>query len=101
MNESEYENLRQQLQVDMTQKQTFQLQYNEIKRTLEELGRSSDSEKIYEMVGQILIKKDKKEIESSLKEKLDILEFRLKSIEKAVNETTKRLQEAQKELSKQ
>jgi prefoldin beta subunit len=100
MNESEYENLRQQLQVDMTQKQTFQLQYNEVKRTLDEVAKSSESDQIYEMVGQVLIKKGKMDIEAAMKEKLEILEFRLKKVSKSVEETTKHLQEAQKELEK-
>ena len=100
MNESEYENLRQQLQVDMTQKQTFQLQYNEVKRTLDEVAKSSESDQIYEMVGQVLINKGKMDIEAAMKEKLEILEFRLKKVSKSVEETTKHLQEAQKELEK-
>ncbi len=100
MNETEYEDLRQQLQMDMTQKQSFQLQYNEVKRTLDELTKIPDSDQIYEMVGQILIKKRKQDVEALLKEKLEILEFRLESGDKAVKETTKRLQEAQKGLDK-
>lgn len=100
MNEEEYDNLRQQLQVEMTQKQTLQLQYNEIKRTSEEVEKSSESEKLFEMVGQVLVSKSKKDVSAALKEKLEILEFRLKNINKSVEDLTKRLQEAQKNLEK-
>ena len=75
MNEEEYESLRQQLQVEMAQKQTFQLQYNEVKRTMEEVEKSGDGDELFEMAGQILIKRKKGDILSSLKEKSDILEY--------------------------
>ncbi len=100
MNEEDYETLRQQLQVEMTQKQTLQLQYNELKRTLDDVEKSGEDEKLFEMVGSILVSKNKKEISSNFKEKMEILEFRLKTVSKSVDETTKRLQEAQKSLEK-
>jgi prefoldin beta subunit len=101
MNEEEdYDNLRQQLQVEMAQKQTLQLQYNEIKRTLDEVEHSQDTEKLFEMVGQVLVSRDRKALSSSLKEKLELIEFRLKNISKSVDETTKQLQETQKKLEK-
>ncbi len=100
MNEEDYETLRQQLQAEMTQKQTLQLQYNELKRTLEDVEKSGEDEKLFEMVGSILISKNKKEISSNFKEKMEILEFRLKTVSKSVDETTKKLQEVQKSLEK-
>ena len=100
MSEEEYDALRQQLQVEMTQKQTLQLQYNELKKTLEEIEKSADNEQLFELVGQILIGKGKKELSSTLKEKMEIFEFRLKTVTKAVDESTKKLQEIQKSLEK-
>ena len=50
--EEEYEVLRQQLQANLSQKQTLQLQYNEIKRTIEEVEKSNDNDELFEMVGQ-------------------------------------------------
>ena len=100
MNEEDYEKARQQLQINMAQKQSVQLQYNESKRTLDEVEKTKDGEDLFELVGQILIKKDKKSIMDELKEKIDILEYRLKTINKAVEENTAQLQEIQKELEK-
>ncbi len=99
-NEEDYDMLRQQLQAEMAQKQTLQLQYNELKRTLEDVDKTPEGEKLYEMVGQILISKTKEEIKTALKEKEEILEFRLKGATKSVDETTRRLQELQKALEK-
>ena len=101
MSEEEYESLRQQLQVEMAQKQTFQLQYNEVKRTMEEVEKSGDGDELFEMAGQILIKRKKGDILSSLKEKSDILEYRLKSLTKSVDDKTKALQDLQQKLEKQ
>ncbi len=98
--EEEYETLRQQLQLNTAQKQNLQLQYNELKKTLEEVEKTPDSEELYELVGQILIKKDKKAILEGLKDKVDIIEFRLKSVDKALSSDTQKLQELQKELDK-
>ncbi|MBE5728202.1 prefoldin subunit [Candidatus Parvarchaeota archaeon] len=98
--EEEYETLRQQLQLNTAQKQNLQLQYNELKKTLEEVEKTPDSEELYELVGQILIKKDKKTILEGLKDKVDIIEFRLKSVDKALSSDTQKLQELQKELDK-
>jgi prefoldin beta subunit len=100
MSEEDYDALRQQLQAEMTQKQTLQLQYNELKKTLEEIEKSADNEQLFELVGQILISKEKKELSSTLREKIEILEFRLKTVTKAVDESTKKLQEIQKSLEK-
>ena len=95
MNEEDFEKLRQQLQVGTTQKQTFQLQYNETKHTLEEVDKVPEGEKLYELVGQILMSKDKKEIAESLRDRIQILEIRLKSIDKTIDSLTAQIQEMQ------
>ncbi len=98
--EEEYEQLRQQLQVALTQKQTLQLQYNETKKTIEEVEKTKEDEDLFQLVGQILIKKDKNSILQELKDKLDLLDFRLKNANKSVDEITKKLQEIQSKLER-
>ena len=100
MKESEYEELRQRLQIDTSQKQTMQLQYNEIKRTLEELDKTKEEEGLFELTGQLLIKKNKQEIIKSLNDKKEILEFRIKTLDKSIDTLTKQLQENQKKIEK-
>ncbi len=92
--EEEYEVLRQQLQANLSQKQTLQLQYNEIKRTIEEVEKSNDNDELFE------IKKNKKDILEKLKDRLDIYEFRLNNLEKSIESDTKKLQELQKKIEK-
>ena len=100
MKESEYEELRQRLQIDTSQKQTMQLQYNEIKRTLEELDKTKEEEGLFELTGQLLIKKNKQEIIKSLNDKKEILEFRIKTLDKSMDTLTKQLQENQNKIEK-
>ncbi len=99
-NEEEYETVRQQMQASLSQKQAVQLQFNEIKRTIEEVEKSGENDDLYELVGQVLIKKKKSEILEGLKDKKDILEFRLNSLNKSIESDTKRLQELQKTIEK-
>ncbi len=96
MNENEFEELRQRLQVETTQKQTFQLQYNEIKRTIEEVEKTGAESDLFQLSGQILIKKNKEDILKDLKDKLEIIDFRLKSSSKVIDELTNKLQSIQK-----
>ncbi|MGC8533570.1 MAG: prefoldin subunit [Candidatus Parvarchaeum sp.] len=95
MNEEEFEELRQRLQVETTQKQTLQLQYNELKRTIEEVEKTQEGSELFQLSGQILIKKDKNEILKDLKEKSEIIDFRLKASSKSIDELTNRLQSMQ------
>ncbi|EEZ93106.1 MAG: Prefoldin beta- domain protein [Candidatus Parvarchaeum acidiphilum ARMAN-4] len=100
MNEEEFEELRQRLQVETTQKQTMQLQYNELKRTIEEVEKTKDGMDLFQLSGQILIKKDKNEILKDLKDKSEIIDFRLKSSSKSIDELTNKLQSMQDSLKK-
>ncbi len=95
MNEEEFEELRQRLQVETTQKQTLQLQYNELKRTIEEVEKTQEGSDLFQLSGQILIKKDKNEILKDLKEKSEIIDFRLKASSKSIDELTNKLQSIQ------
>lgn len=100
MNEEEFEELRQRLQVETTQKQTLQLQYNELKRTIEEVEKTQDGSDLFQLSGQILIKKGKAEILKDLKEKSEIIDFRLKSSSKSIEELTSKLQNMQSDSKK-
>jgi Prefoldin subunit. len=99
MNENEYDELRQRLQIETSQKQAAQLQYNDIKRTIEEIEKAG-SDELFELSGQILIKKDKETLKKELSEKSEILEYRMKSINKSVEDLTKQVQDFQKQLEK-
>jgi len=62
------------------QKQAFQMELNEVSSAIEETEKSKDD--AYKIVGQVMIRADKKELLEELKEKQQVLNLRVKSIEK-------------------
>jgi len=86
--------LEQNLQNLLMQKQAFQFELNETENALAEVKKTQED--IFKMVGQILIKASKEEIEKELSQKKDILSLRAKSIEKQesqIRETAEKLRE--------
>jgi prefoldin beta subunit len=79
------------------QKQTLQMQEAEIDNALEELGKVK-TEKVFEIVGNILINKKPDELKKSLTEKKKRTDLRLESIEKQLKRITSKAQELQKEV---
>jgi prefoldin beta subunit len=75
--------LEQSLQNFLIQKQAFQFEENEIISASEELKSSSDD--VYKIVGQIMIKSNKQDLEKELKSKKELIQLRLKNIEKQEN----------------
>jgi prefoldin beta subunit len=72
--------LEQNLQNLIMQKQAFQFEENDIITALEEMKSSGDE--VYKIVGQVMIKSSKQTLEKELKSKKEIIELRLKNIEK-------------------
>ena len=64
----------------LMQKQSFQIDINESSTALEEVDKSKGD--VFRVLGQIMIKADKKELKKELMEKKDLLNLRIKSIEK-------------------
>lgn len=73
---------QQQLQAILTQKETLNFQLMEIKKALEEMEKSSEKE-IYRISGPILIKTNKEETKKDLKEKEELINLRVKTLEKS------------------
>jgi len=64
----------------LLQKQTFQVEVNETKTALDELGKAKGD--VFRVLGQVMVKADIGELEKEIKEKHDTLELRMKAIEK-------------------
>jgi len=90
--------LEQNLQSLLLQKQAFQLELNEVDSALQELIKADGD--VYKLTGQILIKKSKASLEKELKEKKEIIQLRLKSIEKQENLLNKKIEEIKKQIKK-
>jgi prefoldin beta subunit len=71
--------LEQNMQNYLMQKQQFQSQAVEIDSALEEL---KDQKEAYKIVGNIMVSAKKEDLEADLKKKKEIIDLRIKSIEK-------------------
>ncbi len=81
------------------QKQIFQLELLETNSALEELNNLKTDE-VYKVVGSIMIKTNKDNQIKELKKKSDILELRLKSIEKQEEELKNKVLKVRSEYLK-
>jgi prefoldin beta subunit len=94
-NEKEYLALQQQLRNVLIQKEAFKIQVAEIESALEELKKNKE-ENVYKIVGNIMIRKRKDEIEKELNELKDDSELKIRSlenIEKSLIEKIKTIEE--------
>tara|TARA_Y100000034_G_C6674109_1_gene296096 strand:+ start:17 stop:346 length:330 start_codon:yes stop_codon:yes gene_type:complete len=67
------------LQQMLMQKQAFQMELSETENALTEIVKAKDD--VFKIIGQIMIKSPKKEVEDGLKKKQELLSLRMKSIE--------------------
>lgn len=84
----------QNLQNLLLQKQAFQFESNETENALEEVRKTKED--IYKLIGQVMLKASKQDIEKELSQKKDILNLRIKTIERQetrLKEETEKLRE--------
>lgn len=82
----------------LMQKQAFQIELTETDNALTEITKTKDD--VFKLVGNIMIKTDKKETEKELKKKQELLSLRLKSIETQEAELEKQVEELREEVMK-
>lgn len=87
--------LEQNLQSFLVQKQQFQMQLSEVTSALENI---KDSKKTYKIVANIMIDAKKEDLEKDLNQKKEMLEIRLKNLEKQENSIREKSQKLQKEV---
>jgi len=80
------------------QKQQFQLQQVEIESALKELESVKEA---YKMVGNIMVLSPKEKLKEDLTSKKDIIELRIKSLEKQENQLRERASKLQEEVMKE
>lgn len=95
---NQFQQVQQQAQSIAMQKQTLTLQINESKKALDELSKTVDDQDVYKTAGPLLIKTTKTDSEADLKDSIEMLEIRQKTIEKQEKRITGKLEELQKNL---
>ncbi len=76
---SELQVIEQSLQKFLSQKQSLQTQIVEIETALKEIPSSKES---YRIIGNIMVAVDKKKLQEDLESKKELIDIKLKSIEK-------------------
>ena len=87
--------LEQNLQSFLMQKQNFQTQLSEIKNALEELEKSKVS---YKIVGNVMVLSEKDELKKDLESKKEIIELRIKTLEKQEEKIKEKATKMQEEV---
>jgi prefoldin beta subunit len=95
---SQLQMMEQSMQGFLMQKQQFQGQLVEIESALKELEKSKEA---YKIVGNIMVSSDKKELEDDLKKKKEIVELRIKTLEKQENQIKEKASGIQEEVMKE
>jgi prefoldin beta subunit len=93
-----FQQVQQQLQVLLMQKQNLQMQLSEIEGALKEVDKSK-KEEVYEVIGNIMVKKNKKEVADSLKEKKEVIDLRISALDKQAEKLNERASELQSKLA--
>jgi prefoldin beta subunit len=96
----QFQQIQQQLQMMLMQKQNLQLQVAEIENALIEVEKTNQ-DKIYEIIGNVMVKKAKEELLKSLKDKKEMIDLRSSTIEKQIQKMSEKATNLQKELSKE
>mgnify|MGYP001596144017 FL=1 len=81
------------------QKQAFQSEFSETENALTEIKNSKED--VFKIIGQIMIKADRKKTEADLTKKSELLNLRLSSIEKQEKELINELEALRQEIIKE
>ena len=87
----------QSLQSFLGQKQQFQVQLVEVESALGELENTS---KAYKIVGNIMVESDKDELKADLQSKKEMLELRIKTMDKQETQVRERASKLQSDILK-
>jgi prefoldin beta subunit len=81
-----------------SQKQQLDAELNETDKALAELEKSTDETPVYKSVGSILVKSNRQNLLTELKERKELLTTRVTVLGKQEERTRERLKEAQEKL---
>jgi len=96
-NEQEYLVLQQQLRNVVLQKEALKIQVNEIESALEEL-KKTEEETVYKVVGNVMVKKKKDEVEKELNEIKEDSELKISSLENFEKDLIERIKGIEEKL---
>ena len=96
---SRLQQLQQNLQAIMMQKQQIELEIVETERALEELNKTNTSDSIYKAAGPLLIKSEKNTVEKELSEKKELANTRVMVLGKQESRVKENLKEVENKIN--
>ena len=90
--------MEQNLQNIISQKQSFQGQFLEVENAVNELKNTKDD--VYKVIGSVMVKSSNEKLLKELEEKKEILELRIKNIDKQEKNIREKANEMQKDVMK-
>jgi len=96
---SRLQQLQQNLQAIMMQKQQIELEIVETDRALEELGKTTTADSIYKAAGPLLIKSEKDTVEKELSEKKELANTRVMVLGKQESRVKENLKEVENKIN--
>ena len=95
---SQLQMLEQSMQSLLMQKQQFQMQQVELESALKELERVEEA---YKIVGNIMVLSKKSELKEELNSKKEVIDLRIKNLEKQENQLREKASKLQSEILKE
>ena len=89
--------LEQNMQNILMQKQQFQSQLVEIESALKEIGMTST---VFKIVGNLMVGAEKNDVEKDLKQKKELIDVRIKNLEKQEKQFKDKTKQLQEEVMK-
>ena len=93
-----YEQLQQNLQSVLVQKQQIDLEIIEINKALEELNKSADDVKVYKSAGTVMVSSNKADVVKNLTESKDLSNTKITVLNKQEERLKASLKEVQEKL---
>ena len=90
---------QQQMQSIMVQKESLNMQLLEINNALDEIEKTKEKD-LYKVSGPLLIKSAKEEIKKDLAEKKELIDLKLKTLEKSESKIKTKIDELRERLTK-
>ncbi len=94
---NQFQMYQQQMQSVLIQKESLKLQILEIDKALEELNATKEG-KAYKITGQVMVSKPVEELKKDLNESKEVIDVRIKSLEKTEERINSKLSELQEKL---
>jgi len=91
--------LQEQLRIILAQKQSAELELKEVSKVLDEISSAPDDVVLYKSLGHVLLRSSKEQLVKELNEKKEVLELRVKTLERQEDYLQKQIEELRKKVT--